>query len=62
MVVRQAGGCREDKRGNAQGVGRGGQEGGEAVVVAAVWDVDWVASCLLEGGFLQTIREAWRCV
>ena len=47
-VVRWAGGCREGKREDAQGVGRGGQAGGEVVVV--VWDVHQVASCLLGGG------------
>ena len=39
VVMRRAGDCREDKRGTAQGVGRGGLEGGEAVVVAVVEDV-----------------------
>ena len=41
--------CRERERGDAQGVGRGGQVGGEVVVVV-VWDVHQVASCLLGGG------------
>ena len=50
VVMHQAGDCREKERGDAQGVGRGGREGGGAVV-AVVWDMHRVASCLLEGGF-----------
>ena len=38
-------------REDAQGVERGGQVEGGAAVVAVVWDVHQVESCLREGGF-----------